>query len=230
MKAEKLIADTYNALRANPALWAKTLLVVSYDEHGGFYDHVPPVATVAPDDHTTAYGFTQTGVRVPALLISPWCDAGVDNTQFDHTSVLRYLCDKWGMPPLGERARTANSIATALRTTPRTDDTPAFIRVPNADLIPDNPDAERDATNANANGLHHFAAWLLAQIDDADTDAITAVTAEARGWTAFQHRVARALIALATRLDHGYTQNRARRETQTATTLRRYRDAISNRP
>jgi len=228
MKAEKLIADTYNALRSNAALWSKTLLIVSYDEHGGFYDHVVPPATVAPDDHTTTYDFTQLGVRVPAILISPWVDAGVHHTQFDHTSVLKYLCDKWGMPPLGNRTSTANSIGAALRATPRTDDTPAFIRVPNVDLIPDDAEAERDATNANANGLHRFADWLLAQIDNADTEVIKAVTLEARGWTWLKHRVGRALIAWGNRLDHGYVQNREAREERTQSAVPLYRAAVRN--
>lgn len=228
MKAEKLIADTYNALRSNPALWATTLLVVVYDEHGGFYDHVVPPATVAPDDHTTAYDFTQLGVRVPAVLISPWCDAGVDHTQFDHTSVLRYLCDKWGMPPLGARTSAANSIAAALRPTRRTDDTPAFIRVANTDLIPDDADAERESTNANANGLHRFADWLLAQIDNADTDVVKALALRARGWTALKHRIGRALIALGNRLDNDYVQNRTDREQRTQSAVRRYRAAVRN--
>ena len=51
IKSEKLIADVYNALRSNPDLWPHTLLVVLFDEHGGFYDHVEPPLTVAPDDH-----------------------------------------------------------------------------------------------------------------------------------------------------------------------------------
>ena len=230
MKAEKLIADTYNALRSNPALWAKTLLVVAYDEHGGFYDHVVPPATVAPDDHVTAYDFTQLGVRVPAILISPWCDAGAHHTPFDHTSVLKYLCDKWGMPPLGERTRAANSIAAAIRPTPRTDDTPAFIRVANTDLIPDNPDAERESTNANANGLHRFADWLLAQVDNADTEIVKAVTLEARGWVGLKHRIGRALIAWGNRLDHDYVRNRTAREQRTESAVHLYRSAVRNDP
>lgn len=227
MKAEKLIADTYNALRSNPALWAKTLLVVVYDEHGGFYDHVTPPATIAPDDHTAAFDFTQLGVRVPAILISPWCDAGVDHTQFDHTSLLKYLCDKWGMPPLGERTRAANSIATALRTAPRTDDTPAFIRVPNTDLIPDNAEAERDSTNANATGLHHFADWLIAQADSITTDAVRTLAVQARGWTKLKHDIARAATAFATWLDKDYVRHRDQRDHRTQNAVDTYRAAVT---
>ena len=100
-----------------------------YDEHGGFYDHVSPPATIAPDDQISEYDFGRLGVRVPAILVSPWVDPGVCHTVFDHTSILRYLCDKYGLPPLGSRtapaagALQANSFASELakRTTPRTD-------------------------------------------------------------------------------------------------------------
>ena len=101
---DQLIANVYNAIRGNEELWKSTLLIVTYDEHGGFFDHVPPPATVAPDDNTDEYSFTRLGVRVPAILVSPWVEKGVCKTQFDHTSILRYTCDKWGMPPLGKRA------------------------------------------------------------------------------------------------------------------------------
>jgi phospholipase C len=112
---EQLIADVYNAIRRNDALWQKTLLVVYYDEHGGFYDHVAPGKTVAPDAGTEqGFAFDRLGVRVPALLISPWLSSGVDSTVFDHTSLLRYLCDKWHMPYLGKRMPVATSVAAAL--------------------------------------------------------------------------------------------------------------------
>ncbi len=136
---EQLIARVYNALRSNAELWQSTLLIVVYDEHGGFYDHVAPPATIAPDDQTSEYDFRRLGVRVPAILVSPWVDPGVCHTVFDHTSILRYMCDKYGLPPLGSRtapeagALQANSFASELskRTTPRTD-TPAQLRAATA--------------------------------------------------------------------------------------------------
>lgn len=136
-KGEMLLANVYNALRSNDELWKSTLFVVTYDEHGGFYDHVSPPATVPPDNHTADWSFDRLGVRVPTILVSPWLDAKVNHTVFDHTSLLRYLCDKWKLDPLGQRmqagagALRANSMADALqfRTTPR-NDTPVKITVP----------------------------------------------------------------------------------------------------
>lgn len=134
-KGEALIANVYNALRSNADLWNSTLLVIVYDEHGGFYDHVAPPATVAPDNHTTEYAFDELGVRVPAILVSPWVKRSVVKTVFDHTSLLRYLCDKWNLPPLGARmqasagAMQSRSIGEALSPTLRTD-TPSGITLP----------------------------------------------------------------------------------------------------
>jgi len=65
--AQRLIAKVYNAIRANAQLWKTTLLVVLYDEHGGFADHVVPPATIAPDDEHGEYTFDRLGVRVRLL-------------------------------------------------------------------------------------------------------------------------------------------------------------------
>ena len=127
MRGELLIANVYNALRRNTALWNTTLFVLLYDEHGGFYDHVPPPPTIAPDDLTSEFAFNTLGVRVPAILISPWIDSGVIHTVFDHTSLLKYLIDKWALGPLGLRAAQAKTfLANLNRTTPRADAPPPF--------------------------------------------------------------------------------------------------------
>jgi phospholipase C len=128
MQGEAFLARVYNALRGNPDLWNSTLFVFLYDEHGGFYDHIVPPAATPPDDKTSEYAFNQYGVRVPALLISPWIAKGFIATEFDHTSLLAYLTDKWGLGPLGARTAAAAHFGPALLalSAPRTDAPPPF--------------------------------------------------------------------------------------------------------
>ena len=84
---QELVLAVYHALATGPQ-WEKTMLVIFYDEHGGFYDHVPPPA--ATDDHQRMFG--RYGVRVPALVVSPWAEAGsVSTTVFDHTSIIKTI-------------------------------------------------------------------------------------------------------------------------------------------
>lgn len=192
MKAEKLIGDVYNALRSNAALWAKTLLVVVYDEHGGFYDHVAPPRTVAPDGVVSDWGFDRLGVRVPALLVSPLCGARVEHTVFDHTSLLKYLQDKWELGDLGHRTAQANSIGCALGTAKASNQVLPFIRVPNEVLVSDDPDAEKDAVNDHQRALHQLADFLLRGMPDrmgqeavnlaADTQRIPGAWACTKHW------------------------------------------------
>lgn len=99
---DNFIADVYEALRANEALWSKTALIVLYDEHGGFYDHVIPPSTGVPNpdginspppgnklSYAPTFTFDRLGFRVPVVIASPWVKAGrVDSTQYQHTSIL----------------------------------------------------------------------------------------------------------------------------------------------
>ena len=164
-KAQKLIADVYNAIRSVPDLWASTLLVVVYDEHGGFYDHVEPPAAVPPDNHREEWTFDRLGVRVPAILISPWVGARVEKTVFDHTSLLKYLTDKWGLGPLGSRTEEANSIRVALNQDQPRETTVPFIRVPYSNLMPERPDLEKEDSSDHQKALQAFS-WYLAQATD----------------------------------------------------------------
>jgi phospholipase C len=93
---ELFVASVYNAIKQNPDLWASTALLVAYDEHGGIYDHVAP-PSCTPDQFTASandtgtgmpFAFDRLGVRVPAILISPWIPKGtVVNRVFDHASI-----------------------------------------------------------------------------------------------------------------------------------------------
>jgi phospholipase C len=93
---EAFIASIYQAIKNNPALWETTALFITYDEHGGIFDHVPPPD--CPKDQFTADGnatgtgvkfeFDRLGVRVPSILISPWIPKGsVVDRVFDHASI-----------------------------------------------------------------------------------------------------------------------------------------------
>lgn len=132
---EYLIAEVYDALRASP-YWEKSLLVVLYDEHGGFYDRVPPPDHVPNPDGKVAddppFDFTRLGVRVPAILISPWVEKGqIDSTVYEHASLPATVRTLFGLPEaLTARDRTANTFDKNIsRSTPRTD-APMTLPVP----------------------------------------------------------------------------------------------------
>jgi len=135
LAGETLIAKVYNAVRANETLWKKSLLIVLFDEHGGFYDHVEPPSTVPPDHHQEEYSFDRLGVRVPAILVSPWVANDVLHDVFDHTSLLKYLIDKWRLGSLGDRAAQSNNLSGAFLTEP-TNDGPVSIPATPPTLLP----------------------------------------------------------------------------------------------
>jgi phospholipase C len=106
---EALMNQVYTAVTQSPA-WPKTLLVITFDEWGGFFDHVPPA--LAPDVQPA---LQQRGFRVPALLVSPYARRGaVDHGVYDHTSVLRLIEWRFGLAPLSVRDANAANLAQAL--------------------------------------------------------------------------------------------------------------------
>ena len=114
---DELIARTYNALRQGPK-WEQTLLVVTYDEHGGLYDHVPPPRATPPGPpYPDGFRFDRFGARVPAVLVSPAIPAGsvlrpsVSDMPFDHTSIIRTVQELFDLgPPLTPRVAAAPSL------------------------------------------------------------------------------------------------------------------------
>ena len=134
-----LLLETYRALREGPN-WDATLLIITYDEHGGCYDHVSPPWGATPPDDTPgefAFDFTRFGVRVPTILVSPLIPAGTvarvpdATTPFDHTSVLATIEHRWDIAPLTRRDGAAPDVAAALTLTePRTDDPLANVIAP----------------------------------------------------------------------------------------------------
>ncbi|WP_442544562.1 alkaline phosphatase family protein [Arthrobacter sp. KN11-1C] len=106
---ELFLAEVYNAVTKSPN-WANTMLVVNYDEWGGFYDHVPP--QTAPDSNPDT---AQRGFRVPSMVISPRARRQyVAHDTYDHTSVLKAIEWRWGLQPLTPRDSAARNIAEVL--------------------------------------------------------------------------------------------------------------------
>jgi phospholipase C len=116
-RGEALIRATYSAIRNSP-VWENSMLVVTWDEHGGFYDHAVPPGAIAPGDtqpgsEHNQYGFTfeQYGARVPAVVASPWIPRNlVDHRLYDHTSILATVEELFGMPALTKRDAAANRL------------------------------------------------------------------------------------------------------------------------
>jgi phospholipase C len=115
LAGQELVLKTYNAVVQSPN-WNRTVLIITYDEHGGFYDHVPPLA--AQDDRPA---FRTYGVRVPALIVSPWTErSSVSNVVYDHTSIIKTIllrfCQRADgqIPDMGARVNHANHIGATL--------------------------------------------------------------------------------------------------------------------
>ncbi len=136
---EQLIHDVYVALRTSPA-WNSTLLVITYDEHGGLYDHVPPPWNATAPDNSAgefSFDFTRFGPRVPTVLVSPLIAPGTvfrvpdGATPLDHTSVLKTIETRWSLAPLTARDQAAEHVGAAITLpAPRTDDVLAGVVVP----------------------------------------------------------------------------------------------------
>jgi phospholipase C len=127
------VLSIYHALSSKPEIWKDTLLVITYDEHGGFYDHVTPPAAV-DDDHE----FQSLGLRVPALVVSPLVAPGKSTSEldlgaeihFDHTSIIktiltRFCRDEQGqIPAMTARVAAANHLGHLLTGTDARPDVP----------------------------------------------------------------------------------------------------------
>lgn len=143
-KGEELVKRVYEALR-NSEYWKDTMLIITFDEHGGFYDHLSPPGTVPTGDDSNyanlaySFRFDCLGVRVPAIVVSAYtgkgtiigADAGDPATVFDHSSVLATVEKRFGLAPLTERDRAANSLEVAINlAAPRLLPTEALTKLP----------------------------------------------------------------------------------------------------
>jgi phospholipase C len=150
-EGERLIATVYDALRVSPG-WNDTLLVITYDEHGGIFDHVPPPAvtpTVAnkalpdvPNSNSPAFDFRRLGVRVPTVLVSPRIDRNtvVNDHDYEHCSIVatvrKLFCGRRAQRPFNWREAQAPSLANLL-----------VLDNPRADVVLPTPVAADPPTN-----------------------------------------------------------------------------------
>ncbi len=105
LRGQQHVADVVSAIQ-HSAYWKDSMVIITYDEHGGRWDHVAP-------PHGDRWG---PGTRVPTIVISPFARRGyVDHTQYDTTAILKLIEDRWDLPPLGTRDAAANSLLNAMR-------------------------------------------------------------------------------------------------------------------
>lgn len=131
---EQLIAEVYNAVRQGKS-WRKTLLIITYDEHGGIFDHVPPGEAVPPsEERTEPFNFDRYGVRVPAVLVSPYIKEGTilrskGRYPFDHTSIIATLRKRFDLgAPLTDRDAAAPDLEGVFTLSEPVNDGPAEVR------------------------------------------------------------------------------------------------------
>jgi phospholipase C len=141
-RGESFSSKVVNAAMQGPG-WDKTMLIWCYDEHGGYYDHVPPPAAVPPDNvlpmlgpNDPAGSYDRYGFRVPAAVVSPYAKRDyVSHVVHDHTSILSFLETKFNLPALTERDAHADNLMDCLDLS----GTPAFATPPTLPA-PKNPD------------------------------------------------------------------------------------------
>jgi phospholipase C len=115
---EAMMNRIYAAVTQSPA-WPRSVLVINFDEWGGFFDHVPPsVAPIPAADQAAGNVDGRRGFRTPTLLVSPFArPAHTSHVLYDHTSVLRMIEWRWDLEPLSVRDATANNLARELQFT-----------------------------------------------------------------------------------------------------------------
>jgi phospholipase C len=187
---EKLIADVYNAVRSSPC-WKKTLLVITYDEHGGCYDHMPPPDALPPDNHQPdGFAFDTYGVRVPAVIISPFIPPGSRVRSaptglptigppypFDHTSIIKTLRRLFSLgAPLTHRDDVAPDLLGPLSLAEPTNDGPDSVMA-----TPSQPSISELQQRASAapNGMQAALSQMAAQLPSRPLSAGTPLPAPA---------------------------------------------------
>jgi phospholipase C len=144
---EAFLAEVVRAIGEGPG-WLRTILIVTYDEHGGYYDHVPPPPALPPDDippqvlpgESTYDGFARYGFRVPSIVVSPYAKRNyVSHVLYDHTSVLAFVERKWNLPALTQRDANANDLTDFLDLAAMKAGRPTFSELPPLPAAGDTP-------------------------------------------------------------------------------------------
>ena len=158
---QQLMAAVYQALATSPQ-WERCMLVVTYDEHGGFFDHVVPGR--APDEFAEQ-DFDQLGFRVPSFIVGPYVKQGyVSSVQYDHTSALKHLENEFDLAPLSMRTTAANDLRDAIdfdRLAARQPSAPVTLPAVEIDdsMLPDACTGESSVGQATSGHDHDVLEW-----------------------------------------------------------------------
>jgi phospholipase C len=140
-KGEQLVKRVYEAIRAS-RFWTQTMLIITFDEHGAFFDHVPPPSAVPPGgdqryaNPANNFGFDRYGVRVPAIVVSPYTQKNTvigrshDET-YDHTSIVATVAKRFALSSITQRDAAARTLDSALNlSSPRVSTDDALLTLP----------------------------------------------------------------------------------------------------
>jgi phospholipase C len=134
---QHFLRDIYKTLISNKPRWLRTAMFVTYDEHGGFYDHVQPLPIVTKDPKGRYADFVSTGPRVPGLVISPFTSAGqIFSGHLDHTSILKFLGQKFGSNSYSNEVDARNGVVSVLDTLNLSTPRQAIVPAPDDSVIP----------------------------------------------------------------------------------------------
>jgi phospholipase C len=167
---ELLLHEVYSSIKESAAAHGShalnTMLLVTFDEAGGTFDHVPPPSAAPPSNAGPGeldFAFDRLGVRVPALAISAYTPAGaVINDGMHHGAVIKTLCERYGLPSLTERDRTARSLNNAVSLTTARD--PATSPRTIAQYVPANPESSAPTGTSAQHQLTEPAVALLSML------------------------------------------------------------------
>jgi len=186
---ERLIKRVYEAIRNSP-LWGQSMLIITYDEGGGFFDHAIPGPTVPPGDSVTDpvnnhndFDFSQLGVRVPAIICSPWIPRNViDHREYEHASVPSTVERLWDLPNMTDRDDHARDLSSVLTLSSPRLDAPQTLppaAEPEASC-PDDEDhvaASSEGLTVRPKGATLFDSTTLARAREHNSKAITSTAA-----------------------------------------------------